>query len=119
MQLVTRHGITDVDTTISGLIIYGLLPGYSMPADSGSASALQLPLNPSADSAAFVMKTKSGTDTLLLRYSREPYFISAECGFITRYHLSGLNLTGSGADTAIIIHSLVSTDGLTNIKLYY
>lgn len=44
-----------------------------------------LPLNNNADSSGFILIDTFFTDTMVVTYTREPYFQSKECGFLMRY----------------------------------
>jgi hypothetical protein len=109
--------VNQQDTIIENLSLYGVGNSYLI-ADS-SVAYLSLPLDATSDSIALVMVTKEGYDTLLVKYSREVYLLSVECGFITRYHLKDVIISGVSADSAVIVNPLVVPDGPENISIYY
>jgi len=107
------------DTSISDLSIFGISREDSLLYDKSSVETVSLPLNPSSDSVSFVFTQNEQHDTLLLTYNREIYMLSIECGFITRYKIISASVRGQMADSLSIPESLVSTDDVTNINLYY
>ncbi|MFN8206411.1 MAG: DUF6452 family protein [Bacteroidales bacterium] len=105
------------DTIIKNLSLYGIGNSYLMR--DTTVSGLSLTLDATSDSITLVMVTEKGNDTLLVRYSREVYLLSVECGFITRYHLKNIAISGVSADSAVIENPLVVPDGPENISIYY
>lgn len=107
------------DTTLQNLTVYGWANEDSLLYDSASVSKIKLPLDPSADSAIFMMKSGPRTDTLRFRYQRQLHLISYECGFVVFYQLNEVTRFGNFADSFHIINPSVNTDDATNLFLYY
>ncbi len=83
-----------VAATIDTLSIAGLgrqdQPIYDMAED---VSLVELPLNPSATTSAFVLSFGRETDTLWVTYQSELHMISAECGFTLFFEIQQLEHT--------------------------
>jgi len=110
---------TEHDTTLPDLSVYGLSHSDSLLYDSANVSKVSLPLNPSSDSTGFVLTCRADVDTLMLVYTRQPHLISYECGFVMYYRLIQASLRGHLADSLRIIQSVVTTDNVTNINIYF
>jgi hypothetical protein len=118
ISMLTSGTAKPHDTIIKNLRLYGVGSRYLM-LDSTDASYLSLPLDATSDSIALVLATGEGNDTLIVKYKREIYLLSVECGFITRYHLLNVAISGISADSAVIKNPLVVPDGPENISIYY
>jgi hypothetical protein len=118
ISLLTPGTVKTHDTLIKNLSLYGLGNRYLM-LDSTDAKYLSIPLDATSDSIALIMVTEEGNDTLVVKYSREIFLLSVECGFITRYHLTDAAISGVSADSAVIENPLVVPDGPENISIYY
>jgi hypothetical protein len=118
ISFLTPGALKPHDTIIKNLSLYGVGSSLLM-LDSKDASNLSIPLDATSDSIALVMVTSQGYDTLLVKYSREVYLLSVECGFITRFHLKDVAISGASADSAVIENPIVVPDGPENISIYY
>lgn len=81
---------------------------------------LTLPLRYTADSTVLVFRYSRHTaDTLVVRYSNTPYFLSMDCGYQMQQRLSSVDCTHHRLDSIHISDSEVSLYGSTNLQLFY
>ncbi len=78
-----------MDTTMTGLSIYGIREGKvdSLIYNAQSANKLTLPLDPNNELSRFVFSNELEQDTLTLMHSSEVYLINYTCGFGSRFNL--------------------------------
>lgn len=86
--------------TLEGVSVYGLGLPDTLIYNDVQAQRLDLPLDASRDSSAFVLLLPTGTDTLQLSYLRDINLVSVECGFIMHFFIQ------DAAATNNVIHSI-------------
>lgn len=57
-------------------------------------------------------------DTLFVKHTNIPYFISMDCGMGMYHNLNAVEHTKNLVDSAVVIHKLINFDAHENIKLY-
>jgi hypothetical protein len=96
--------------------------------DGGSLKTLLLPLNPAVDSTGYVIVNDTiAIDTIIIRYTRHPGFISSECGCVTysnitddigktNHSIKEITITNRGVTTVSYRENVVNAE---NIGIYY
>ena len=83
-------------------------------------SAITLPLRYTADSTEFVFHyTAHLTDTLVIRHTNTPYFVSMDCGYQMRQSITEERYTQRYLDSVYVSHPETSINGTENIQLFY
>ncbi|GHT23807.1 hypothetical protein FACS189430_07670 [Bacteroidia bacterium] len=72
---------TNLESTFTGVSIQGLGNDSVLYRNASLTTAL-CPLNPGADTTAYLISIGDVTDTLTVFYERQPAFISSECGCV-------------------------------------
>lgn len=85
-----------------------------------NAGTLSLPLRYTADSTQLVLHYESGQrDTLTVRQSNTPYFLSIECGYQMKQVITGIAYTRHALDSIHISNKEAGIYGTENLKLFY
>ena len=83
-------------------------------------STITLPLRYTADSTEFVFRyTAHLTDTLVIRHTNQPYFVSMDCGYQMQQSVTGCTYSRHVLDSIYISNPEASIYGTENIKLFY
>ncbi|MDR3095093.1 MAG: hypothetical protein LBU62_10720 [Bacteroidales bacterium] len=72
---------TNLETPLTGVSIQGLGNDSVLYRNASLTTAL-CPLNPGADTTAYLISIGENTDTLTVFYRNNPVFISSECGCV-------------------------------------
>lgn len=105
-------------TSIDSLTIFGLnRPEDRIYDNQRDVARIELPLNPSIDSTAFVFIFPENTDTLWFGYSRIPHLVSVDCGFTLFFEMESMEHTNHHIITGAIDINLVSNTLDEHIKL--
>lgn len=109
------------DTTMPGVTLYAFGKEDDSIYARTSTKGLQFSLDRSADSSRFYFQTDSGrvADTLIFRYSRQPSFVSAGCGFATYFTLDTVLHTSNVVQSIQIRNNNVTTGNETHITLHF
>lgn len=112
---VTLHALNMPDI-YDGVVIGGL-----NQTEARGITYVTLPLDPQRDSTRFYIRADSTAkaDTITLRYTRNPHFVSAGCGFTTFYSLDTVFSTNHSIDSLFLIVKQVTTTNDTHVTLYY
>jgi hypothetical protein len=79
-----------------------------------------IPLNSSAESCKFIIKTKGITDTIQFRYSTYPHLISKECGYTYYHHLDTIpGFTKHAIKNITVTNTTITNLNAENIRIYY
>ncbi|MDR2848865.1 MAG: hypothetical protein LBV39_07165 [Bacteroidales bacterium] len=89
---------TGLETTLSGVSIRGLGAVNAQGNDStlylnASLQTALCPLNPGADTTAYIISIGEMTDTLTVFYTTTPSFISSECGCVAFAEINDIQQT--------------------------
>lgn len=119
----------DKDVTIDSTAIYPIMGARHLPMlldSTSSAFSITLPLDLESDTSTFVFEysrrelLKAGIrDTLRLRYSRTPYFVSAACGVSYRILIEDATSTHFLIDRVELPDALVTNKAMRNINIYF
>lgn len=81
---------------------------------------LTLPLRYTADSTVLVFRYSRHTaDTLTVRHTNVPYFLSMDCGYQVQQHLTSVTCTRHRLDSIHVSDNEVGLYGSTNLQLFY
>lgn len=79
-----------------------------------------LPLRYTEDSTQFVFHyTGRLTDTVIVRHTNKPYFVSMDCGYQMQQNITSVRYTRRNLDSIYIANPEASIDGTENLKLFY
>ncbi|MDR0815324.1 MAG: hypothetical protein LBN37_06195 [Bacteroidales bacterium] len=89
---------TNLETTLAGVSIRGVGAVNAKGADStlyrnASLQTALCPLNPGADTTAYLISIGEETDTLTFFYKTNPAFISSECGCVAFAEITDIKQT--------------------------
>ena len=83
-------------------------------------SNITLPLRYTADSTEFIFRyTARLTDTLVIRHTNTPYFVSMDCGYQMKQSITGTRYTQRYLDSLYVSNPETSINGTENIQLFY
>ena len=83
-------------------------------------SSITLPLRYTADSTELIFRyTAHLTDTLVIRHTNTPYFVSMDCGYQMKQSIAGARYTRRYLDSLYVSNSETSINGTENIQLFY
>ena len=81
---------------------------------------LMLPLQYTADSTKLVFRySRTLTDTLVIRHTNTPYFLSMDCGFQMKQSITGVRSSYHQLDSFYVSSNEATINGTENIKLFY
>lgn len=81
---------------------------------------LSLPLRYATDSTKLVFRySKTQSDTLVIRHSNTPYFLSMDCGYQLKQSITSVSHTRIKLDSIDIANKEAGIYGKENIKLFY
>lgn len=100
--------------------VFGIGNGTNMLYNKAlNLTSVNLPLNASSDTCAFVMKINNITDTIRFIYSSYPYLISKECGITFNFSLDSVMVSGNIIDTIAVTNKNISVFNAENIRIFY
>lgn len=120
--------VPDTKIRLDSTAIYAVgAPAGTFVLDSlKSASTLTLPFNLDTDTTSFVfeyagraLKEAAITDTLRLRYSRTPYFVSSACGVSYRLLIEDMRYSRHVIDSVSIPQALITNVEQQNIQIFF
>lgn len=125
-QIVDRE--TGKTVSVRGVGIRGL----GAPHDSvlvrptSSLSQVYLPMRSSTDSVAWIFyygieeaASPEWNDTLVFRYTSQPYFASNECGAFYQYRIDRFSYTRHVVDSVAVLDSLITNVDIPRISIYF
>ncbi|MBQ8674552.1 MAG: calcium-binding protein P [Bacteroides sp.] len=80
---------------------------------------LTLPLRYTADSTVLVFHYDEGRDTLIIRQTNTPYFVSMDCGYQMQQEVRSVSYTRHLLDSIYISEAEANIYGTENLKLFY
>lgn len=80
-----------------------------------------IPLNPSADSVAYLIRINGVSDTMTVFYTSFYHFVSKECGFTFYHNLvkDSVTTTYNGIDSIIVNQGTIRPGNEDNLKIFY
>lgn len=83
-------------------------------------SDLTLPLRYTVDSTILVFRySRYTTDTLVIRHTNTPYFLSMDCGYQMQQRITSVTHTTHRLDSIYITNNEAGIYGQENIQLFY
>lgn len=115
-----RTGGVDVAVQAPSLSV-GLLNGPNLVSQQQNASVTVIPLNPTIDSARFLISVANNlqSDTLTVIYSSQTVILSAECGDVITHNIARFYSTTHTIDSVKLISPAVNTNPVQNAKIYF
>jgi hypothetical protein len=111
---------TDSIKAPDSLTVYGVGKDTNKIYDKSRAlKTIQIPLDASKGTSAFVFITNGIIDTLTLTYTSYPHLVSRECGYIYFHTLDSYTVTGVAVDTIIFMKRSITTSNEENIRIFY
>ena len=81
---------------------------------------ISLPLRYTADSTKLVFEySRNKRDTVVIRHSNTPYFLSMDCGYQMKQSITSIRHTRISLDSVHIANKEAGIYGKENIKLFY
>lgn len=114
--------------SLDSLQITGIgAPGDSVLLAAGtSQSVVYLPMRSAQTSTAWCLSYKwkdtdfpQLNDTITFQYTAQPYFASAECGAMYRYHVRSFTYTTHMIDSVKMTDSLITNNDAEQIQIFF
>jgi len=107
-----------IDPTWDSLTVVGL--GATQPLYNNSKNLVQiaLPMHIAGDSTMYTLCYRNQTDTICVRHTNSPYFISMECGCAVNHTLQSIRSTKHWIDSISIVDPSMTTAGTCNIVFW-
>lgn len=81
---------------------------------------ISLPLQYTTDSTKLVFRySKTQTDTVIIRHTNTPYFLSMDCGFQMKQSITSVQSSYHRLDSFYVSSYEADINGKENIKLFY
>lgn len=81
---------------------------------------ISLPLRYTADSTKLIFKySKTKRDTVVIRHTNTPYFLSMDCGYQMKQAITSVHYTRTSLDSIFIANNEAGIYGKENLKLFY
>jgi hypothetical protein len=103
---------------IDSLTIFGLGRDSIIYNNTKRVGTVELPMDPSSDSCAFVFVFPEINDTVWIYYQRKPTLTSIECGFVNYYELEEIKHSGLLIQETEIIQSSITSNFEEHIRIY-
>jgi hypothetical protein len=114
-----NEGVKDT-ITLDSLTITALGTDSVILNDQKKVPYVLLPLRYTNDTTVFVFHYSSTlTDTIAIRHTNTPSFVSMDCGYEMKQALTDIHYTEHKLDSLSVKSSSTNTDGTTNLELYY
>ena len=104
--------------SIDSITIFGLGNDSIIYNNAKNVSSVELPLDPSRDSTAFVFVFPEINDTIWLYYDRKLTLISIECGFLNHYELQKIEHGGFLIRSAQIMQPTITNNLDEHIRIF-
>ncbi|MBS0011920.1 MAG: hypothetical protein KFF49_10950 [Bacteroidales bacterium] len=122
-EVLMRAGFFSADSgekeSIDSLTVYGLYIPDSLIYSMVTLDMIDLPLNPSASSCAFVIENGGRSDTIEIFYSSHLSFVSAACGYIYLHELENVFFTTNDIVNILITGKSVNPGNEQNIQILF
>jgi len=105
--------------SIDSLDIYGLYIPDSSICSMATLEKVNLPLNPSASSCAFVIMNGGRSDTIEISYQSDLQFLSQACGYIFVFEIEEVLFTTNDILNVLITNKPVNQGDEENIQIFF
>lgn len=123
MLRATINTIVDekmVNDTLDSLTITAFMTDSIILNNEKRVSEVYLPLQYTNDTTILVFHySKTGRDTITIRHTNNPKFVSMDCGYEMKQAILGLKYTEHRLDSIHITNQSTNTDGTKNLELFY
>ena len=83
-------------------------------------TVFSLPLRYAVDSTELVFHyIKKVTDTVVIRHTNKPYFISMDCGYQMQQSITSIRYTRHNIDSIYIANPEANINGTKNLEIFY
>lgn len=83
-------------------------------------TVFSLPLRYAVDSTELVFHyVKKVTDTVVIRHTNKPYFISMDCGYQMQQSITSIRYTHHNIDSIYIANPEANINGTKNLEIFY
>lgn len=83
-------------------------------------TAFSLPLRYAVDSTELVFHyVRKMTDTVVIRHTNKPYFVSMDCGYQMKQSITGIRYTRHNIDSIYIANPETNINGTKNLEIFY
>lgn len=83
-------------------------------------TTFSLPLRYAVDSTELVFHyVQQATDTVVIRHTNKPYFVSMDCGYQMQQSITDIRYTRHNIDSIYIANSEANIYGTENLKIFY
>ncbi len=83
-------------------------------------TAFSLPLQYAADSTELIFHYRGqATDTLVIRHTNQPYFVSMDCGYQMQQSITDIRYTRRSIDSIYIANPEANINGTKNLDIFY
>lgn len=119
----TIHTITNdrvVNDTLDSLTVTALYTDSIILNNQMDVTELYIPLRYTSDTTFIVLHFSRQTrDTLTIRHTNNPKFISMDCGYEMKQAITSINYTRHRLDSIHITNTTTSTDGTRNFQFFF
>lgn len=114
------EGQTAVNDTLDSLTVTAFGTDSVIINNQKKVHDIMLPLQYTADSTKLVFRySKTLTDTVIIRHTNTPYFLSMDCGFQMKQSITGMQSSYHQLDSFYVSSNEATINGKENIKLFY
>lgn len=115
-----ESGTTSVKDTLDSLTITAFYTDSVIINNVKNVHYLSVPLRYTSDTTILVLHYSQQTrDTVTLRHTNTPNFISMDCGYEMKQALYDCKYTKNRLDSILIKNASTNTDGTTNFELLF
>lgn len=109
-----------VNDTLDSLTITALYTDSIILNNATSVTEVFIPLRYTSDTTFLVLHFSRLTrDTLTIRHTNNPKFISMDCGYEMKQAITSVSYTRHRLDSIHVTSSSTTTDGTKNLELYF
>jgi predicted nucleic-acid-binding Zn-ribbon protein len=101
------------------LTVQGLGRDSLLYNQASQVKSARLPLNPMADSTAFILKINNIVDTLIIRYISYPHLICSECGYTYYFNIEPPIFRRNNIDSISAPNRTITTQNEENLRIFY
>jgi len=107
-----------ISVTWDSISVIGLNQVEPLYDNTRNVKQLSLPMHIAADSTEYALLYHQVFDTICVRHTNNPEFISLECGCAVRHNILSIRHTHHWIDSIAIVKDSIVRAGTTNIELW-
>lgn len=109
-----------VNDTLDSLTIVAAGTDSIILNNGRNVTSFWLPLQYTRDTTVLVFRySRLTTDTLTIRHSNVPQFVSMDCGYEMSQTILSLTFTRNRMDSIRILSNITNTDGTRNLQIFH